>query len=114
MNIMSEFYGSELIVPYTTKEISNLKSGFSKFDTKEGDMIVTVAYFKDRHQNDPDCFYKVKYDEEDRVVNMFRVDGAACRAYAEAYHDCVSFNTTYMTNMYNMPFAPFIGINRHG
>ena len=114
MNIMSEFYGSELIVPYTTKAISNLKSGLNKFDKKEGDMIETVAYFKDQQQNDPDFFYKVKYDEEDRVVNMFWVDGAARRAYAEAYHDCVSFDTTYMTNMYNMPFAPFIGINRHG
>ena len=48
MNIMSEFYGSELIVPYTTKAISNLKSGLNKFDTKEGDMIETVAYFKDQ------------------------------------------------------------------
>ena len=114
MNIMSEFYGSKLIVPYTTKVISNLKSGLNKFDTKEGDMIETVAYFKDQQQNDPDFFYKVKYDEEDRVVNMFWVDGAARRAYIEAYHDCVSFDTTYMTNMYNMPFAPFIGINRHG
>ena len=25
----------------------------------------------------------------------------------------VSFDATYMTNMYDMPFAPFIGINRH-
>uniref|UniRef100_A0A452XEM7 Uncharacterized protein n=1 Tax=Aegilops tauschii subsp. strangulata TaxID=200361 RepID=A0A452XEM7_AEGTS len=58
MNIMSEFYGSELIVPYTTKAISNLKSGLNKFDTKEGDMIETVAYFKDQQQNDPDFFYK--------------------------------------------------------
>lgn len=32
----------------------------------------------------------------------------------EANHDCVSFDATYITNMYNMPFAPFIGINRHG
>ena len=56
----------------------------------------------------------LKYDEEDRVVNIFWVDGLARKAYAEAYHDCISFDTTYMTNMYNMPFAPFIGINRHG
>ena len=28
--------------------------------------------------------------------------------------DCISFDTTYLTNMYNMPFAPFVGINKHG
>ena len=114
MHIMSDFYGTELIVPYGTKHITNLKTLLNKDDTKEGDMIETVAYFKDQQREDPDFFYKIKYDEEDRVENIFWVDGAARKAYVESYHDCISFDTTYMTNMYNMPFAPFIGINRHG
>jgi hypothetical protein len=29
------------------------------------------------------------------------------------FNDCMSFDTTYMTNSYKMPFAPFIGINSH-
>jgi hypothetical protein len=29
-------------------------------------------------------------------------------------NDCISFDATYMTNTYKMPFAPFIGINNHG
>ena len=114
MQIMSEFYGTELIVPYTTKAISNLKSSLNKAATSEGDMIETVAYFKEQEKTDPDFFYKVKYDEEDRVMNIFWVDGPTRKAYAKAYHDCISFNMTYMKNMYNMPFAPFIGINRQG
>uniref|UniRef100_A0A8R7QWD2 Protein FAR1-RELATED SEQUENCE n=1 Tax=Triticum urartu TaxID=4572 RepID=A0A8R7QWD2_TRIUA len=114
MHIMSDFYGTELIVPYGTKHITNLKTLLNKDDTKEGDMIETVAYFKDQQREDPEIFYKIKYDEEDRVENIFWVDGAARKAYVESYHDCISFDTTYMTNMYNMPFAPFIGINRHG
>ena len=44
---------------------------------------------------------------------MFWIDGASRRAYAK-YNDIVSFDTTYMTNMYKMPCAPFIGINNHG
>uniref|UniRef100_A0A8R7PK14 Protein FAR1-RELATED SEQUENCE n=2 Tax=Triticum urartu TaxID=4572 RepID=A0A8R7PK14_TRIUA len=114
MHIMSDFYGTELIVPYDTKHIKNLKTLLNKDDTKEGDMIETVAYFKDQQREDPDFFYKIKYDEEDRIENIFWVDGAARKAYVESCHDCISFDTTYMTNMYNMPFAPFIGINRHG
>ncbi|XP_010239197.1 protein FAR1-RELATED SEQUENCE 5-like [Brachypodium distachyon] len=53
-------------------------------------------------------------DEEDRMELLFWVDGVARKAYTESYHDCISFDTTYLTNQYNMPFAPFIGINRHG
>ena len=28
--------------------------------------------------------------------------------------DCLSFDTTYMTSRYNLPFAPIVGISRHG
>nr|XP_020173325.1 protein FAR1-RELATED SEQUENCE 5-like [Aegilops tauschii subsp. strangulata] len=111
MHVVAEFYGSEMIVPFGPKSITNLCTSFRRDDTKEGDMIETIAHFKDMQKTDPDFYYKVKYDEEDRVVNIFWVDGSARKTYAEAYHDCISFDTTYMTNMYNMPFAPFIGIN---
>lgn len=32
----------------------------------------------------------------------------------ELYGDCVSFDTTYKTNKYNLPFAPFVGVTGHG
>jgi hypothetical protein len=44
---------------------------------------------------------------------MFWTDGSSIRNYAE-YGDCVSFDTTYMTNKYNLPFAPFVGVIGHG
>ena len=59
-------------------------------------------------------FFRLKLDSEERVENLFWVDGLSRKAYKSAYHDCISFDTTFMTNVYSMPFAPFIGINRHG
>ena len=56
MHIMSDFHGTELIVPYSTKHITNLKTLLNKDDTKEGDMTETIAYFKDQHREDPDFF----------------------------------------------------------
>ena len=53
MHIMSDFYGTELIVPYGTKHITNLKTLLNKDDTKEGDMIETIAYFKYQQREDP-------------------------------------------------------------
>jgi len=30
------------------------------------------------------------------------------------FGDVISFDTTYLTNKYDMPFAPFVGVNHHG
>ncbi|XP_073360663.1 protein FAR1-RELATED SEQUENCE 5-like [Aegilops tauschii subsp. strangulata] len=71
-----------------------------------------MAYFDEKAKEDPDFFYRIRLDDEDRVRNMYWVDGAARRAYKH-FQDCISFDATYLTNMYKMPCAPFIGINNH-
>src|SRR3954469_22364605 len=43
---------------------------------------------------------------------MYLIDGKALGAYKH-YRNCISFDATYLTNMYKMPCAPFIGINNH-
>ena len=74
MHVMAEFYGSEMMVLFRLKAITNLCTSFRRDDTKEGDLIETIVHFKDIQKTNPDFFYKVKYDEEDRVVNIFWVD----------------------------------------
>ena len=32
----------------------------------------------------------------------------------EPYGDYLSFDTMFSTDMYNMPFAPIVGVNNHG
>jgi hypothetical protein len=73
-----------------------------------------LDYFKELEHEDLEFFYKIKLDDEHRVESFFWVDGAAKYAYIERYYDCMSFDATYMINMYDMPFTPFIVINRHG
>ncbi|KAF5450147.1 hypothetical protein F2P56_030522 [Juglans regia] len=36
------------------------------------------------------------------------------RAAYQYFGDVVTFDTTYLTNRYEMPFAPFVGVNHHG
>ncbi|CAM0943016.1 unnamed protein product [Alopecurus aequalis] len=112
-SVMSSFYGAEGFVPYEPKDITNLRTKF-RAENHEFDIEETIAYFMQLQEDEPGFFYKVKKDEENRVEHIFWVDSAARKAYGEAYHDCMSFDTTFMTNHFNMPFAPFIGINRHG
>ncbi|XP_040989025.1 protein FAR1-RELATED SEQUENCE 6-like [Juglans microcarpa x Juglans regia] len=39
---------------------------------------------------------------------------ACSKAAYESFGDVIVFDTTYLTNVYKMPFAPFVGVNHHG
>ena len=75
-------------------------------------ICLKLSYFNELKKEDSDFFFKVKLDGDDKVENIFWVDGAARAAY-KTYNDCISFDSTYLTNIYKMAFAPFIAINRH-
>ncbi|XP_062099958.1 protein FAR1-RELATED SEQUENCE 3-like [Humulus lupulus] len=46
--------------------------------------------------------------------NMYFWADERSRAIYDEFGDVVSFDTTYLTNKYDMPFAPFVGVNHHG
>ncbi|XP_026446056.1 protein FAR-RED IMPAIRED RESPONSE 1-like [Papaver somniferum] len=52
-------------------------------------------------------------DDEGRLKNMLWADPRSREAYKE-FGEVVTFDTTYLTNKYAMPFAPFVGVNHHG
>ncbi|KAL2499469.1 Protein FAR1-RELATED SEQUENCE 5 [Abeliophyllum distichum] len=58
-------------------------------------------------------FFSMDLDEESRLKNIFWADNRCRQAYKE-FGDVVTFDTTYPTNKYDMPFAPFVGVNHHG
>uniref|UniRef100_A0ACD5WQN3 Uncharacterized protein n=1 Tax=Avena sativa TaxID=4498 RepID=A0ACD5WQN3_AVESA len=112
MQIMATLYESLEGVPYTSKDMANFRATL-RAENRYTNMQDTMAYFKALKSQDKDFYYRFELDDEDRVANLFWLDGASRRAY-KYYNDCVSVDTTYMTNTYKMPFAPFIGINSHG
>ncbi|XP_042983143.1 protein FAR-RED IMPAIRED RESPONSE 1-like [Carya illinoinensis] len=52
-------------------------------------------------------------DDDERLKNVFWTD-LRSRAVYQYFGDVVIFDTTYLTNRYGMPFAPFVGVNHHG
>ncbi|XP_071685140.1 protein FAR1-RELATED SEQUENCE 5-like [Lolium perenne] len=67
MEIMSEFYGSELLVPYTTKTITNYCATLTREETKDGDLAEVASYFVElKEEKDPDFYFRLKLDDEDR------------------------------------------------
>ncbi|KAL7199222.1 hypothetical protein ACSBR2_021496 [Camellia fascicularis] len=52
-------------------------------------------------------------DGNGRLQNVFWAD-ARSKAACKEFGDVVTFDTTYLANKYDMPFAPFVGVNHHG
>lgn len=78
-----------------------------------GDAEAIRNYFVNMQAKNSNFFYIMDLDEDGRLRNVFWAD-ARSRAMYEAFGDAVTFDTTYLTNKYDMPFAPFVGVNHHG
>jgi MULE transposase domain len=77
------------------------------------DVETTLAYFrKKKQEEDVEFFCAIDTDDNGAAQTIFWVDGRARMAYLE-FCNVVAFDTTYNTNRYNMPLAPFIGCNHH-
>ncbi|XP_028072411.1 protein FAR-RED IMPAIRED RESPONSE 1-like [Camellia sinensis] len=79
----------------------------------EGDVESLQSYFMRMKAHSEKFCYVIDVDEEFFNRNLFWAD-ARSRAMYESFGDVVSFDTTYLTNKYDMPFAPFVGVNHHG
>ncbi|TVT99652.1 hypothetical protein EJB05_54968, partial [Eragrostis curvula] len=105
--LMCELYGGEQNVPYTVCDCKNLRKNYGA-ENEGKDMKKTFELFDEMKKQDPDFFYDYTLDKFGRVEHLFWIDGESVRQFAH-YGDCISFDTTYCTNKYNMPCAPFIG-----
>lgn len=72
-----------------------------------------LDYFRRMQAEKPGFFYAVQLDEESRIVNAFWADARSRTAYRH-FGDAVILDTSYRVNQYNVPFAPFTGVNHHG
>ncbi|XP_074271081.1 protein FAR1-RELATED SEQUENCE 5-like [Silene latifolia] len=79
----------------------------------DGDAEELKAYFEKMKEEDPNYFNAIELDDFGAPMNGFWCD-SRCRAMCKAYSDAVTYDTTFLTNMYRMPFFPFIGVNQHG
>jgi zinc finger SWIM domain-containing protein 3 len=70
-------------------------------------------YFNRMQKQNDGFYYMMDMDEEGRLQNVFWAD-ARSRASYEFFGDIIMFDTTYLTNRYDMSFAPFVGVNHHG
>ncbi|XP_010277381.1 PREDICTED: protein FAR1-RELATED SEQUENCE 12-like isoform X2 [Nelumbo nucifera] len=71
-----------------------------------------LEYFQSMQAADPGFIYAIEDGKIVGMKNIFWADSRAREAYKQ-FGDVVIFDTTYQTDKYKFPFAPFIGVNHH-
>jgi len=111
VSLVTSQLGGAKNATFISKDVSNF-AGSAMRSLFGSDVSTTLDYFKHLEAEDPMFFYAIKTDDFGRAQNIFWVDGRSRLAY-HYFGDVITFDTTYMTNKYNMPFAPFVGTNHH-
>lgn len=112
-NFMKEHYGGEDKVPFTKMDCYN-EIGRERRQYLEGNDAQTLSeYLRNKQAQDPTFFYAVEVDKDTgHIANFFWADGQSIMDY-KCFGDAVSFDTTFQTNKFEMPFAPILGTNHH-
>ncbi|XP_057980786.1 protein FAR1-RELATED SEQUENCE 3-like [Malania oleifera] len=72
-----------------------------------------LNYFKKMQAENPGFYYAIQLDDDNRMTNVFWADARSRMAYND-FGDAVIFDTMYRPNQFQVPFAPFTGMNHHG
>ncbi|XP_020981458.1 protein FAR1-RELATED SEQUENCE 5-like [Arachis duranensis] len=105
--------GGPANLTFTEKDVRNYISRHLRISEDETDPKELLKHFSRMKELNPNFFFEIDVDENHSIRNVFWAD-ARCRAAWEYFGDVVTFDTTYKTNRYDMPFGSFVGVNHHG
>ncbi|XP_042962559.1 protein FAR1-RELATED SEQUENCE 5-like [Carya illinoinensis] len=117
---MNKSFGSLVVgaggfenLPFSEKDCRNYIDKARHLRLGSGGAGALRDYFSRMQYKNPGFFYLMDLDDDGRLRNVFWADPRSRAAYQD-FGDVVTFDTTYLTNRYGMPFAPFVGVNHHG
>jgi len=109
--ILGNFFGSMQNVPATKRCLKSVCQKINR-EQAEDDIKKTLDLIRDLRKNDPGFLYSVDTDDEGRIKTLMWTNSRSRMQY-EHFGDVVSFDTTFKTNLYDMPFGLFVGVNNH-
>ncbi|KAL6642189.1 hypothetical protein ACP70R_020370 [Stipagrostis hirtigluma subsp. patula] len=110
-SILGAMHGSGDYVAFRRQSIRSLCGRLAQ-ESIEGDMAKTVRLFAEMKEKDPGMVVSFDLDDDKRIRSLFWCHGNSRQNYA-CFGDVVTFDTTYRTNLYNLPFGLFVGVNHH-
>ncbi|KAF5477025.1 hypothetical protein F2P56_003704 [Juglans regia] len=112
---MNKSFGSLVVgaggyenLPFLEKDCRNYIDKARHLRLGAGGAGALREYFCRMQYKNPGFFALMDLDDEGRLKNVFWADPRSRAAY-QYFGDVVTFDTTYLTNRYGMPFAPFVG-----
>lgn len=109
--LVAGMHGRPSLAPFTRKAVNRVIYSIRK-DECSDDVQKTMNFFMEKQLQNKNFFYTVQADRESRIKNIFWAH-ASSRLSFEHFGDVVTFDTTYRTNRYSMPFGIFVGVNNH-
>ncbi|XP_035547418.1 protein FAR1-RELATED SEQUENCE 5-like [Juglans regia] len=100
-------------LPFLEKDCRNYIDKARHLRLGKGGAGALREYFARMQYRNDGFFSMMDFDDDGRLRNVFWADARSRAAY-QYFGDVVTFDTTYLTNRYGMPFAPFVGVNHHG
>ncbi|KAM3214117.1 hypothetical protein ACQJBY_066505 [Aegilops geniculata] len=110
-SIVGSFFGAAENVPFTKRSLKTLCRKLNK-EQSDLDAVKTMNMLADMKADDPEFNYTVQVDEESRIRTLMWVTSRGCDQY-RYFGDAITFDTTYRTNLFDMPFGLFVGVNNH-
>ncbi|KAJ3669974.1 hypothetical protein LUZ60_010298 [Juncus effusus] len=98
---------------YTNKQLRNFLAHERKLKIKAGDAEALMSFLDRKQAECPNFFCTVAINKNYNLLNVFW-PYARSKADHQLFGDIVTFDTTYLTNKYKMPFSPIVGVNNFG
>ncbi|WJX23146.1 hypothetical protein P8452_12382 [Trifolium repens] len=80
---------------------------------KKGDAKLISNYFCHCQLTSPNFFYMMDLNDDGQIRNIFWIDSRSRSAF-NYFGDVVAFDSTYLSNNYEIPLVAFVGVNHHG
>ncbi|XP_074328378.1 protein FAR1-RELATED SEQUENCE 5-like [Apium graveolens] len=113
MKFLSETKGGVHNLGFSNQDVRNVIRDIRRRVFDSGDAECGLLLLRELQENSfGKFFYRVDVDDENRVRGLVWVDPRSMNAYKN-FGDVVTFDSTYRTNRYCMPFIPITGVNHH-
>jgi hypothetical protein len=110
-SILGTFFGKMANVPTTKRCLKTLCHKINR-EEAEDDINKTLLLFSELMKDDPGYKYVIDRDEDGRIRTLMWSNSKSRMQYSH-FGDAITFDTTYKTNLYEMPFGLFVGVNNH-
>jgi hypothetical protein len=110
-SVIGSFFGSMENIPFNKRSLRTLCASISR-DYSDDDMRKTYDVMSEMKMKDPNFRDSCLVDDEGRIRALMWTNGKSRMQYQQ-FGDAITFDTTYRTNQYDMPFGLFVGVNNH-